>query len=177
VKHAFLNVFGDAAKDPAAQGARVAFIEEHLPKIPTGRLLSLVNLSRAVVFASLRVVRRPASPEEVQKNIDLISKPREDFLSTAEVLATRGKLDKDQVAAIREGSGKSDMAADVVALVHLYRSRAADVAGKHPFTEEDFEKALIAAEWLLNHLTPEGARAPKAIPRHTRSPGHSPNSV
>jgi hypothetical protein len=79
-------------------------------------------------------------------------------------LAKRGKLPKDEVAAIRAGTGKYDMASDVVALVHLYRREAKAIAGFHPFTEAEFTPVLASAMWLLENLTPHGARANKPAP-------------
>jgi hypothetical protein len=140
---------------------QIALSREHLPKVPLDEVLELPNIARALVFAVGKVSGRVASPKEIDQKLSLISGPREQMLSQAEILAKRGKLDKDRVAKIRAGSGKYDSAHDVVALVDIFTKEAESLKGLHPFTGEELEAAREAAEWLLESLTPEGARAEK----------------
>ncbi len=161
VRLSFESVFGDPAKDPKDHAARVAKIKKALPQLDHDAMLDGPVLARAVVFASLALVRRPLSPGEVQKHVDVIAAPREQMLTIGETLAARGLLPRDKVAEIRAGNGKLDMASDVVALVAMYREHADKVNGAHPFTEAEFATVLPSAEWLLDHLTPTGARPGK----------------
>ena len=138
--------------------ASVARIEEHLPKISTEDLLDLPDLGRALYFISGKVVSRVTSAGEIEKALKEISGPREQMLSQAEILAQRGHLDKDRVAKIRANSGKYDKAKDGVDLVELYTEKAALLKGLHPFTQEEIDKLRETSEWLLDNLTPDGAR-------------------
>ncbi|AUX43216.1 uncharacterized protein SOCE26_046600 [Sorangium cellulosum] len=52
-----------------------------------------------------------------------------------------------------------------MALAHLYAEHADALRGKHPFTEEEFAELQAASEWLLDNLTPDGARRPAAKQR------------
>lgn len=139
---------------------QVKAVREHLPKIPVDELQALPNLARALLFASRNVAPRAASPKEIEKALAGISGPREDMLSQADLLSRRGLLDKDRVAQIRAGNGKFDMAEDGIALASLFTEHATALKGQHPFTEEEIEKLRRTSEWLIDNMTPAGARAP-----------------
>ena len=138
--------------------ADTARIRKALPQIPLDDVLSLPDLCRGLIFATTRITGRPASLKEVEEHLAVIREPREQMLKVAETLAAKKLLPIDEVTAIRAGSGKFDMASDGIALVRIYKDYAAAVRGKHPFTDEEFETLRIASEWLLDHLTPDGAR-------------------
>jgi hypothetical protein len=147
----------------------VARAAEHLPKLPWGEIQELPDLGRALIYASGKVVIRATSTGEIEAKLAEIREPREQMLAQAEVLAKRGKLDPDVVAKLRAGSGKYDTASDVVGVVGLFMENAADLAGLHPFTVEEMEKAREAAEWLMERLVPEGAKGePGQKPEATR---------
>ena len=135
-------------------------IREALPRIPLNDVLALPDLCRALIFANTRLTGRPASLKEIEAQLAIIREPREQMLQVAETLAAKKLLPADEVAAIRAGSGKYDMASDGVALVRVYGEHAAAVRGRHPFTNEEFEALRVASEWLLDNLTPDGARRP-----------------
>jgi hypothetical protein len=137
---------------------QIARAKEHLPKLPIDDVLDLPDIGRALLFSLGKVVTRAASPGEIEKAIKEISGPREQLLDQAEILAKRGKLDKQRVAQIRAGSGKYDMARDGLDLVELFTENAAALKGEHPFTIEELEKLRATSEWLLENLTPGGAR-------------------
>jgi len=137
---------------------QIAAVKEHLPKISVKQLLDLPDIGRALLFALGKVVSRVASPGEIDKAIKEISGPREQLLDQAEILAKRGKLDKDRVAKIRAGSGKFDMARDGVDLVELFTEHAGSLKGLHPFSNAELEQLRKTSEWLLENLSPAGAR-------------------
>ena len=135
-------------------------IREALPQLPLKDVLALPDLCRALIFANTRITGRPASLKEIEAQLAVIREPREQMLQVAETLAAKKLLPADEVAAIRAGSGKYDMASDGVALVRVYGEHADAVRGRHPFTAEEFEMLRVASEWLLDNLTPDGARRP-----------------
>lgn len=145
-------------KAMCGDAASIARIEEHLPKIPIDHLIDLPDIARGLHFISGKVVSRAASAGEIDKALKEMSEPREQMLSQAEILAQRGHLDKDRVAKIRANSGKYDKAKDGVDLVELYTEKAASLKGLHPFTQAEFDKLGKTSEWLLDNLTPDGAR-------------------
>lgn len=138
---------------------QIQYVREHLPKVPLDEVLELPDLGRALVFAVGKVVSRAASPRQIEEKIKAISKPREDMLTQAEILVGRGKLDAGRIAKIRSGSGKYDMATDGVDLVAVYREHRDAIRGMHPFSDEEIEALEANSEWLLERLTPDGARA------------------
>lgn len=150
---------------------QIEYARQHLPKIPLDDVLALPDLGRALVFAVGKVVSRAASLGEIEDKLKAISKPREDMLSQAEILAGRGKLDADRVNQIRKGTGKYDMAKDGVDLVEVYREARDVIHGMHPFSDAEIAALQANSEWLLERLTPDGARSAtrkKAPPEDVR---------
>ncbi|WP_437663856.1 hypothetical protein [Sorangium sp. So ce1182] len=161
VRIAFANVkrgVQGACADPAR-------IRRALPELPLDEVLALPDLGRALIFAATRVTAKPASSGEIDAKLKVVTELREPMLTLAETLAKRGLLPKDVVAEIRAGSGKYDLASDGMALAHLYEEHADALRGKHPFSREELEQLREASEWLLDTLTPEGARRPAAKQR------------
>ncbi|MGK4005377.1 hypothetical protein WMF31_22300 [Sorangium sp. So ce1036] len=139
--------------------AQVAAVREHLPKIPVEQALELPDIARALLFASREALPRAASPKEIERALLEISGPREELLTQAELFARRGLLDKERVAQIRAGSGKYDTARDGMELAALFLRHEDTLKGLHPFAREEIEKLGRTSEWLLENLTPSGARA------------------
>ncbi|WP_437591114.1 hypothetical protein [Sorangium sp. So ce1000] len=133
-------------------------VSEHLPKVPLKEVLQLPDIARALLFASREALPRAASPKEIERALQEISGPREDLLTQAELFARRGLLDKERVAQIRAGTGKYDMARDGMELAALFTRQAGALKGLHPFSREEIEKLGRTSEWLLENLTPAGAR-------------------
>ncbi|MGK3992599.1 hypothetical protein [Sorangium sp. So ce1024] len=157
--------FTNARRGVEAVCSDPARIRKALPELPLDDVLALPDLGRALVFASTRVTAKPASSREIEAKLKIVADLREPMLSLAETLARRGLLPKEVVAEIRAGSGKYDMASDGMALAHLYEEHAEALRGKHPFSEEEFAELQAASEWLLDNLTPDGARRPPAKQR------------
>lgn len=138
--------------------AQVQAVREHLPKVPVNDVVELPDIARALLFAARRVVPT-VSPKEIEKALQEISGPREELLTLAELFGRRGLLDKDRVTGIRSGTGKYDMAQDGMDLASIFTENAAALKGLHPFAQEEIEKLRRTSEWLLENLTPAGARA------------------
>ncbi|AUX23847.1 hypothetical protein SOCEGT47_043770 [Sorangium cellulosum] len=161
VRIAFANVkqgVQAVCSDPAR-------VRKALPELPLDDVLALPDLGRALVFVSTRITAKPASAREIEAKLKIVAELREPMLLVAETLAKRGLLPKEVVAEIRAGTGKYDMASDGMALAHLYEEHAEALRGKHPFTREEFAALQEASEWLLDNLTPDGARRPVARQR------------
>ncbi|XXY49771.1 hypothetical protein WME91_01275 [Sorangium sp. So ce269] len=161
VRIAFANV----KRGVQAACADPARIRRALPELPLDDVLALPDLGRALIFAATRVTAKPASSGEIDAKLKVVTELREPMLTLAETLAKRGLLPKEVVVEIRAGTGKYDLASDGMALAHLYEEHAAALRGKHPFTQEELEQLREASEWLLDTLTPEGARRPAAKQR------------
>ncbi len=160
VRTGYAAVFG-APEDPE-RAARIEALKKALPEIDMKAVVELLDVARALLLAAQRAA--PASAPTIEDKLGVVSKHREPMLTTAEVLAKKGFLDKDVVAKIRAGSGKLDMAQDGVALADLYTRFAGDLAGRHPFTTAEITELREAGEWLVDNLTPAGARKPKSKP-------------
>ncbi|XXT15241.1 hypothetical protein WME94_33820 [Sorangium sp. So ce429] len=161
VRIAFVNV----KQGVEAVCADPARIRKAMPELPLDQVLAMPDLGRALIYASTRVTARPASSRDIEAKLKIVTELREPMLSLAETLAKRGLLSREVVAEIRAGSGKYDMASDGMALAHLYEEHADALRGKHPFSREEFDLLREASEWLLDNLTPDGARRPAAKQR------------
>lgn len=156
---ALVNVKIGLSNIPASD----ADLHAALPELPLDETRGLADLARALVYAGKMVPLRQASPREIEKQLAIVGPLREQMLDHAELLAKRKLLDADVVQGIRAGSGKYDMAEDGVALAALFTDNAARIANTHPFSAEEIEALREASTWLLESLTPMGARKPAAL--------------
>ena len=157
------SIFG-SGEDKAEREAKIKSIEEQLPRLSTRKALELPGIARALVLTAQKVTP-VVSTGEIEAKLAVVAALREPILLAAELLAGKGHLPEADVAKIRAGTGKFDKASDGVALVLLYAQNAAKVAGKHPFTAEDFTTLREASEWLMDRLTPAGAKKVPAARR------------
>ena len=159
VKVGVESVFG--ADGDADRKKRIADVQDQLPRLDAKKATKLPDLARALMLAAQQV-GPPVSTKEIEEKLAAVSKLRDPILTSAELLAQTGCLPLDKVAKIRSGSGKYDIASDGVALADLFATHVAKVKGKHPFSDENFATMREASEWLLDRLTPAGAKkAPK----------------
>ncbi|HSN98413.1 MAG TPA: hypothetical protein VLS89_08945 [Candidatus Nanopelagicales bacterium] len=140
---------------------------DHLPMVDVDGVLELPDMARALLFATRQVVARRASQGEIDKAIQDISKPREQGLAVLEILGARGVVDAARVAKIRAGTGKYDMAQDGLDVADIFLEKEMELAGLHPFTRDELQKLRATSEWLLENLTPEGARAEPKVKKRT----------
>jgi hypothetical protein len=158
VKLGVESIFG-SGEDKAEREAKIKAIAEQLPKASTRKALELPEIARALVLTAQKVT--PAvSTRDIEGKLAVVTELREPILRAAELLAGKGHLPADEVAKIRAGTGTYDQASDGVALALLFSRHEKNVAGKHPFPAEDFTKLREASEWLLDRLTPAGAKKP-----------------
>lgn len=157
------SVFG-SGEDKKEREAKTKSIEEELPKLSSRKALELPGIARALVLTAQKVTP-VVSTGEIEAKLAVVAGLREPILSAAELLAGKGYLPTSDVAKIRAGTGKFDQASDGVALVLLFAKYAAEVTGKHPFTAEDFTTLREASEWLMDRLTPAGAKKAPAARR------------
>ncbi len=157
------SIFG-SGEDKAERVAKIKSIAEQLPKASTKKALELPEIARALVLTAQKVT--PAvSTREIEAKLAVVAGLREPILRAAELLAGKGHLPEAEVAKIRAGTGKFDQASDGVALVLLFSRNEAKVSGKHSFTAEDFTTLREASEWLMDRLTPAGAKKAPAARR------------
>jgi hypothetical protein len=134
-----------------------ARLRKELPALKLEDLWSLADLAAGLIYAADRV-SGPASKAEVTAKLVRLRRLREPMLIVAEALAMLGMLPSDRVAAIRAGKGPMDSARDGIALEALYREYAAKLAGKHPFSDADFQEVAELGSFLVRAITPDGGR-------------------
>jgi len=137
-----------------------------LVTLDLGRLWALPDLARAGVYAAKLAERKPASAGELAAKTAFIGTPRMEMMRLAEALGRRGVFPEEVMRTLPKGKGRIDAAEDVLALVELYNNPnyLEALAGKHPFTAEEFGQWREAAEFLLDHLVPTGARRVRREP-------------
>jgi len=163
VKLGVESIFG-SGEEKAEREAKITSITEQLPKVSTKKALELPEIARALVLLAQKVTPT-VSTREIEAKLAVVASLREPILRAAELLAGKGHLPEAEVAKIRAGTGKFDQASDGLALVLLFHRNEATVAGKHPFTAEDFTTLREASEWLMDRLTPVGAKKAPAARR------------
>ena len=137
-----------------------ARLATEFPAVPVARLGQLPDLARAIVYATKRTERRTVSDGELQEKSSLIAVPRQEMLAAARGFARRGIFDDGEVRAIERGNDRVDSAEDVIALIALFTDplKQAELQGMHFFTAKEFRLWREAAEFLVENLTPTGAR-------------------
>lgn len=133
-----------------------AQLRKEVPGLPLAELLALPDLGLALIFASEQA--EPANQAQNRLDLARLRELREPMLYIAEGLAMLGLVPEKTVQAIRAGSGAMDAARDGIALCALYRAHAAALAGKHPFTQQDFDELSELGERLTRTIVPEGSR-------------------
>ncbi|MBI5515298.1 MAG: hypothetical protein HY909_16085 [Deltaproteobacteria bacterium] len=157
-----------ARMDPGVMWANVRFamanlgvtkeeVQRALPAVPVDEVFELPSLA-LTLLAVCGSVRRPVSTGEVQRRLERVGPLRARVLSMAEVLVAQGYLDHGEVARIRAGTGRYDMAMDAVQLAMLFREHRAGLEGLHPFRAEDLATLYEDGAWLVDHLTPARTR-------------------
>ncbi len=137
-------------------------IAQELPFVEIDRLRELVPLSHAVVFAAAQVNRAP----EATMLRDLMPEAyqlRRKLLTSAVALAEAGLIPEREVRAIEEGRGQIDAAGDLTQLPPLYRRHREAIAGKHPVSVADLDRAEQLGQQLLELLRPGAATGPRNV--------------
>jgi outer membrane biosynthesis protein TonB len=133
-----------------------ARLRKEVPGLPLAELLALPDLGLALIFANEQA--EPANQGQNRLDLARLRELREPMLHIAEGLAMLGLVPEKTVQAIRAGSGAMDAARDGIALCALYRAHAAALAGKHPFTQQDFDEISELGERLTRTIVPEGSQ-------------------
>jgi hypothetical protein len=143
-----------------------ARMAEHLPKISVEELEGLPSLALAVKAAALAAEHAVVEITPGQ----MISegwKLRATLLPVVAALAATGVIPQAVHDNIVRGRGVRDMAEDCVALSHVFRDYAAEVAGKHAADPAMIARAESVGSWLLQnlrkkHAPPESATTPES---------------
>jgi hypothetical protein len=126
------------------------------PAIETSRIRNLPALARALGYAE-KQIPRVSSDGSIAAALAEVGPIRIAALSYLEAAAFTGLVDGGQVAAIRKGNGKLDVARDAVAIAGLFADNAPALDGKHPFTAEHLATLGETGAWLVDRLKPGGA--------------------
>jgi len=157
---------------------RLAEVLAVRPKTDTAAILTLPNLARAVEHAAAGCVAAPAvARANLESRYAQLQLYREPTLLVARAL-TSPLLAKDGVpllppeivASIAEGNGQYNHAQDGVRLASLFRQYGPAIADKHPFSPAWLDAMEAHGAWIMDHITPTGARVRKnAPPEMTRT--------
>jgi ATP/maltotriose-dependent transcriptional regulator MalT len=132
---------------------RVLSYRERIAKLPEFDMRvvdRLADYAKAAGYLSVTNLKTP-SPKEAEAIVAEASALKAQLLAWAVPLVAAGHFAEQAVAAIREGTGYKDHAADMVALVALYRGRWESVRSIIGVTEKDLTRAaeLGAALWSI----------------------------
>jgi hypothetical protein len=113
-----------------------------LPEFDIRDVDALVDRAKAALFATVTNLP-PPEPKELEALLLECRTLRRHLLSWAGPLAEMQKFDRAALAQIKRGSGKKDVASDVVALVSLYRSKWDEVRTMCGVTEADLDRGAV----------------------------------
>jgi|GEM_PF-3182334 len=157
---------------------RLAEVLAVRPKTDAAAILTLPNLARAVQHAAAGCVAAPAvARANLESRYAQLQLYREPTLLVAQAL-TSPLLAKDGVpllppeivASIAEGNGQYNHAQDGVRLASLFRQYGPAIVGKHPFSAAWLDAMEAHGAWIMDNITPTGARVRKnAPPEMTRT--------
>lgn len=142
-------------------------IREELPKVDLTEFHSMIDLAKAVEYAT-RQVDRHAPPKELKQLIARGRELRTILLTSAESLAAVGILPAHVVAKIRAGKGDIDAAGDCVELATLFAKNATEVRGKTPVTAALVKEAAEVGSQLQTVLKPRRSNAPQEMHEDVR---------
>ena len=140
---------------------RMGELKDVAPLVDAQRVANVPALARGVEYAD-KLVPSDVGDGEIDAKIAVVAPLRRATLAYLEVAAFCGLVDEGRVRAIREGTGRLDLARDAVAIAGLFEEKAKDLAGKHPFTDAQLATLGTEGAWLASVLKPSGAvRDPK----------------
>ena len=113
---------------------------EKLPEFDIANFTNLVDYAKAALFLYL-ASQPPIGSAEGDALMKEATALRAKLLLWTPPLVATGLLDEYAVARVREGSGNKDLAADLIALVAIYRSRWQQVQAICGVTEADVFRA------------------------------------
>lgn len=141
---------------------RLSELRQIAPTLDPTCLADLPALAYAFEYAE-KLVPKDQSDGSIDAALAQVSPIRQAALAYLEAASFCGLVDAGRVRAIREGTGKLDMASDAVTIAGLFEQAKGQLAGRHPFSQEQLTILRERGNWLLNRLKPSGAvRDPKS---------------
>ena len=138
---------------------QLARIEEELPFADVEAVRTLPRVAQGLLFAALQVNRDLGSPGTIEALVERAYPIRRRLLKAAEALVDANVIADDDVAPIRPGRGKVDVANDCVALAAVFRKHASGTAGKTAITAADIAEADEVGSKLQTLLKTKGTPA------------------
>lgn len=143
---------------------RLAELVEARPKTRVDWILSLPNLSRAVEHAAAVTTTAPVvTRAHIDARYAELQRYRGPALLQAQVFASPlfHAFDAKKVADTVAGSGMYNHAQDGVVLASMFREHHEAIAGKHPFTDAHITAMEQVGAWIMENVTPSGAKVPR----------------
>lgn len=134
-------------------------IRKTLPGIPLDAVLALQGLSTAILHAHT-IVTDPTgvTRDEIAQHYAALQELRVPMLLQAQVFKHRKLVPAARVDVLRDGSGMVRHALQGIGLHALFTEFRVAVEHKHPFTSDEIDAVSERGLWLLDHVTPIGAR-------------------
>lgn len=139
-------------------------ILEHLPKVDIAHFDGIGRLALGVKYAAMLAEGAGPSESEIHQVISEGWELRAKLLPALKALAAAGLVPQATYDRLARGRGVRDMAEDCVGAAQVFRDGAAALAGKHPISTEQVDRAAFVGSWLLanmKHSAARGERAPR----------------
>jgi hypothetical protein len=136
--------------------AELTRIKHELPFADVEAVRTLPQVAQGLLFSALQVNRDLGSPGTIEALLGRAHPIRRKLLKAAEALVESKVISDDDVAPIRPGRGKVDMANDCVALAAVFRRYEKATAGKTAITAADIAEADEVGSRLQTLLKTKG---------------------
>lgn len=136
--------------------AELTRIKHELPLADVEAVRTLPQVSQGLLFAALQVNRDLGSPGTIEELLGRAYPIRRKLFKAAEALVDANVIDDDDMAPIRPGRGKVDMANDCVALAAVFRKYTKVTVGKTAITAAEIAEADEVGSKLQTLLRTKG---------------------
>ncbi len=144
-------------------------IRAALPTIALDAVLALPSLCAGLLHAhTLVTAPRGVTREDLDDRYAKLQEVRLPLLHQAQTFKHLGTFPAERVDKLASGGGMFKHALSGIGLHALFTEYRAQIAQKHPFTDAMLDAVADHGLWLIEHITPAGARAEEPDANDTR---------
>jgi hypothetical protein len=147
----------------------LAHVRKELPTMPLDAVLALPSLCAGLLHAhTLVITPKGVTREDLDARYAQLQEARLPLLHQAQTFKYLGTFPAERVDKLAAGGGMFKHALSVIGLHALFHEHREEIAQKHPFSDAMLNAAADHGLWLIEHVTPTGARTEEPEESDTR---------
>lgn len=147
----------------------LAHVRKELPTMPLDAVLALPSLCAGLLHAhTLVITPKGVTREDLDARYAQLQEARLPLLHQAQTFKYLGTFPAERVDKLAAGGGMFKHALSVIGLHALFHEYREEIAQKHPFSDAMLNAAADHGLWLIEHVTPTGARTEEPEESDTR---------